>query len=243
MAKIRLDQELLNRQLVETKSKAQSLILLGKVKVNQKPILKAGFFVPPHAIIEIEEEFLYVSRGALKLLKAFEEFPLNAQNKTAIDIGSSTGGFTQVLLEKGASKVYAVDSGTNQLHYKLRTHKKVEVLEKTNARYLTKAQFNPLPLLAVIDVSFISLSLILPVVKNLQCAEVVALIKPQFEMGKEIKNFNGVVKTQEDRDKAIEKVKNYAIQNNFKVKGVVESPITGPKGNQEYLIYLSLILP
>jgi 23S rRNA (cytidine1920-2'-O)/16S rRNA (cytidine1409-2'-O)-methyltransferase len=241
LAKKRLDQILAEQGLVSSRTLAQSLIIQGQVLVNGEKVTKPGHRFSEDSIsIEIKKTFPYVSRGALKLKKALEVFSIDPRGRVAMDIGSSTGGFTDVLLKNGAAHVYAVDVGTNQLAYSLRSDSRVTVMEQTNARYLKRQMFAPLPDLAVTDVSFISLSLILPVIAHLGCRETVALIKPQFEVGKEIPGFDGVVRKDKDREKAVEKVKQYAMENGFLVKGVEKSPIQGPKGNVEYLIYLSL---
>jgi len=240
LSKKRLDILLTEQQLTDSRNKAQTLIMQGKVFVNGEKITKPGLQFKEDCEIHVKEEIPFVSRGAYKLEKALDTFSINPQGKTAVDIGSSTGGFTDLLLKRGASKVYAVDVGTNQLAYSLRIDPRVVVMENTNARFLKKTDFTPPPVLAVTDVSFISLSLILPVIKELNCLETIALIKPQFEIGREIKNFDGVVRKQEDREKAIEKVKAYALELDFKIQGIAESPIQGPKGNVEYLIYLKL---
>lgn len=239
MAKQRLDILLVEKGLAATRSQAQGMILQGLVQVNEEVISKAGHsFDPARDVITLKEVFPYVSRGALKLIKALDTFPLSVEGRVVLDIGSSTGGFTDVCLSRGARLVYAVDVGTNQLAYKLRQDKRVVALEKTNARYLEPSLFDPPPSLAVCDVSFISLKLIIPVVKKISIPDFVALIKPQFEVGKEIPGFDGVVKRDEERELAIVRVKEYAHDAGFVVSGLCESPITGPKGNVEYLIYL-----
>ncbi len=239
MSKKRIDVILFEKKYVDSRAKAQALIMSGNVIVNGEKVLKSGAkFDEENLKIEIKEIFPYVSRGALKLKSAMEYFDLFFNEKIAVDIGSSTGGFTDFMLQNGIKKVYAIDVGTNQLAYKIRMDDRVVVREKTNARYLEKSDFAPLPDIAVCDVSFISLKLIFPVVARLECKEFVALIKPQFEVGKDVNGFDGIVRRESDRLMAIEKVKTYALENGFKIIGITKSVIKGPKGNQEYLIYL-----
>lgn len=237
MEKLRLDELLVKLGLCESKSKANSLIMSGNVIVNGEVLTKPGKKYSLSSKIEIKEAFPYVSRGALKLKKAIEEFKPSIKDKVCIDIGCSTGGFTQVLLENGARKVYAVDVGVT-LDYKLRNDPRVFVMEKVNARYLKKDMFTDRIEFATVDVSFISLRYILPVIRLLSIPFAVLLIKPQFEVGDMIKGFDGVVRDDGFRMMAIDKVVGYALENGYERLGLVESPIKGPKGNVEYLLYI-----
>ena len=238
--KIRLDQLLTDRNLAETKSKAQSMIMAGQVFVNGKIITKSGNSFNENSKIKIKQLHPpWVSRGAFKLLKAIDHFKIDVRNKICLDIGSSTGGFTEVLFKNYAKKIYSVDVGTNQLHEKLKKEKKIISLENFNAKYLDNSVINEKINMLVCDVSFISLTKVIePSLKLLSNnAEIISLIKPQFET-KKINLKKGIVK-----DPLIhEQVCNY-VSNWFKktikaeVVGLVESPITGPKGNKEFLIY------
>ena len=241
--KQRLDQILVDRNLVISKSKAQAMIMAGQVYVEGKKIIKSGLNFKTNSLIEIKNLGpKWVSRGALKLIKAIENYKIEIKNKVCLDIGSSTGGFSQVLLQKKAKKIFAVDVGTNQLHEKLKKEKNIISIENFNARYLDEKIIPEKIDLIVCDVSFISLKkVIYPSLKLLsKNAEIIALIKPQFETQK-INLRKGVV-----RDNAIHKDICYGIGDWFskicaaKVIGIVQSPITGPKGNLEFLIYCRL---
>lgn len=240
MAKKRLDHLLVEQNLVESRSKAQALIMSGNVFVNEEKITKSGARFNEGVTLRVKEQFPYVSRGALKLEQALKDFSLDFKDLIVLDMGSSTGGFTDLVLQNGAKMVYAVDVGTNQLHYKLRSDERVCVMEQTNGRILELSHFEQIIDFAVCDVSFISLKLILPVFKRLNIKKAVVLIKPQFEVGKEIEGFDGVVKKEEHRELAINRVKSYAKESGYQVSGLSKSPIQGPKGNQEYLLYLLL---
>ena len=238
--KKRLDVILVDKGIVESREKAQALILSANVLVNEKPITKCGQQVDENVDIRIKEKIPYVSRGGLKLEKALEVFKVNPQGLVCIDVGSSTGGFTDVLLKRGAVKVFAVDVGTNQLAYTLRKDPRVISMEKVNARALKKEMFEAEIDLAVIDVSFISLTLILESVKSvLRNKQMVALVKPQFEVGESIDGFKGVVKEKEDMFNAIEKCIVFAETIGLYCKSACVSPIKGPKGNTEFFIYLT----
>jgi 23S rRNA (cytidine1920-2'-O)/16S rRNA (cytidine1409-2'-O)-methyltransferase len=242
--KKRLDILLVELGFFDTRAKSQANIMANNVLVNDEPITKVGTKIDIDSNIRIRNKLEYVSRGALKIKKAIDKFNINPQGKVCADIGSSTGGFTEVLLKNGAELVYAVDVGTNQLDYKLRINKKVKVMENTNARYLKKDYFNPLPKLVTIDVSFISLQLIFPSVLNIidEEGEIVALIKPQFEIGKEIKGFNGVVRSKKYHYLAIKNTINFLLNSNLhniKINDLTSSPIKGPKGNREYFLHLT----
>ncbi len=241
--KKRLDILLVELGFFDTRAKSQANIMANNVLVNDKPITKVGTKIDIDSSIRIRNKLEYVSRGALKINKAIEKFNIDPNGKICADIGSSTGGFTEILLKNGAELVYAVDVGTNQLDYRLRINDKVRVMENTNARYLVKENFEPLPEIITIDVSFISLKLIYPSVLNLikDKGEIISLIKPQFEIGKEIKGFNGVVKSKKYHYLAIKNIISYLLdlnQFNLYIKDLTPSPIKGPKGNTEFFLYI-----
>ena len=239
----RLDVVLVEQGYAESRQKAQAIIMSGIVYVDEKKVDKSGYAVPDGASVDVRGKTLkYVSRGGLKLEKAMQTFPIVLDGAVAMDCGASTGGFSDCMLQNGASRVYAVDVGYNQLAWKLRTDPRVICMERTNARYLTAEQIpEPLDFVSV-DVSFISLSLILPALRPLMkdSGQLVCLVKPQFEAGKEKVGKKGVV-----RDPAVhlEVVRNFyehAHQNDFSVCGMTFSPIRGPEGNIEYLGWLKV---
>lgn len=240
--KIRLDLYLTENGFFPTREKARVAIMEGNVFVNNQKEDKPGTMIKEDANVEYRGERLkYVSRGGLKLEKAAKVFNIDLNNKTCIDIGSSTGGFTDFMLQNGAKKVFAVDCGTNQLNYKLRTDDRVVTMENTNARYLKREDIGDdiIDFISV-DVSFISLTKILPVIKELlkENGESVLLIKPQFEAGKELVEKNGVVRDSTVHEEVIKSVIDFCIENNFTIKGLDFSPIKGPAGNIEYLLYI-----
>ena len=238
--KVRLDKCLFDRGLVDSREKAKALILSGNVLVNGLMVDKAGASVSSDDALSIKNKMPYVSRGGLKLEQAVKEFSLDLKDKTAMDVGASTGGFTDCMFQNGAKKVYAVDVGYGQFDWKLRNDERVVLFEKTNIRHLEKASV-PDPIdIVTIDVSFISLLKVLPNILNFLApsAEIIALIKPQFEAGRQEVGRGGVVKDENVRLAVIENVKAGAIALGLEVIGVTTSPITGPKGNVEYLIYL-----
>ena len=241
MAKKRLDVAVTELGLVESRQKAQAVIMAGQVYVNGQKADKAGFGVGPEDKIELRGKTLrYVSRGGLKLEKAMACWPITLNGKICADIGASTGGFTDCMLQNGASKVYAVDVGYNQLDYRLRTHPQVVCMERTNARYLTAEQIpEPLEFFSV-DVSFISLNLILPALRPLMAegGQSVCLVKPQFEAGKEKVGKKGVVRDPAVHLEVLEHFLDHAKNAGFFVKDITFSPIKGPEGNIEYLGYL-----
>ena len=240
--KKRLDLLLTERNLAPSREKAKALIMAGIVYVNGQKEDKAGASFPEEAVIEVRGSTLkYVSRGGLKLEKAVSEFGVKPEGKVCMDVGASTGGFTDCMLQNGAVKVYAVDVGHGQLDWKLRNDPRVVCLEKTNIRYTTREQVPEEIALSSIDVSFISLSKVLPAVKSLLAAdgEVVALIKPQFEAGREQVGKHGVVRDPAVHCSVIRAAAEYAAQNGFTVRGLTYSPIRGPEGNIEYLYDLS----
>lgn len=242
MAKKRLDVLLVEQGFIESRQKAQAMIMSGLVYVNGQKVDKSGTPTDENASIEVRGKALkYVSRGGLKLEKAMATFPIELNGKVSADIGASTGGFTDCMLQNGARKVYAVDVGYGQLAWSLRSDPRVICLERTNARYLTTEQI-PEPLdFASIDVSFISLKLILPALRPLMADEgqVVCLVKPQFEAGKEKVGKKGVVRDPEVHLEVLEHFLEHAAQANFHVAGLTYSPIRGPEGNIEYLGYLT----
>lgn len=235
--KKRLDVLLVERGLVESRERAQALILAGKVLVEGEVISKPGTFISPEAKVEIKESLPYVSRGGLKLEFALRAFGVDPRGKVAIDVGASTGGFTDCLLQHGAVRVYAVDVGYGQLAWKLRQDPRVVVLERTNIRYLESL---PEPVdLATIDVSFISLKLVLPPVLKLMKprAEILALIKPQFEAGREKVGKGGVVRDPRVHKEVLESLVEYAKGLGLSTLGLVPSPLLGPAGNVEFFAY------
>ncbi len=239
--KIRLDVALVEQGFATSREKAKALIMAGIVYVNNQKSDKAGNTVASDDIIEVRGETLkYVSRGGLKLEKAIDVFNISLENKICADIGASTGGFTDCMLQNGAIKVYSIDVGYGQLAWKLRTDERVINLERTNFRYVTKEQVPDELDFASVDVSFISLSLILPVMRTLlkDNGEAVCLIKPQFEAGKENVGKKGVVREKSVHIAVIEKIVNLIIDNNFTLLNLDFSPVKGPEGNIEYLCYI-----
>jgi len=239
--KLRLDAAVFDAGLAESREKAKALIMAGQIYVNNQKSDKPGTQVKADDVIEFRGEVpKYVSRGGLKLEKAMNSFSINLENKICADIGASTGGFTDCMLQNGAIKVYAVDVGYGQLAWKLRTDERVINLERTNFRYVTKNEIpDPLEFCSV-DVSFISLSIIIPVMKSLMAdnAEAVCLIKPQFEAGREKVGKKGVVRDPDVHIEVIEKIISVASREGFSVLNIDFSPIKGPEGNIEYLIYI-----
>ena len=241
MAKKRLDVMMTEQGLAESRQKAQAIIMAGQVYVNDQKVDKAGAPVAEDAKIEVRGKTLrYVSRGGLKLEKAMACWPITLTGAVCADIGASTGGFTDCMLQNGAEKVYAVDVGYNQLDWRLRTHPQVVCMERTNARYLTAEQIpQPLDFFSV-DVSFISLNLILPALRPLMRdgGYGVCLVKPQFEAGKEKVGKKGVVRDPQVHLEVLEHFLEHAANAGFAVKDITFSPIKGPEGNIEYLGYL-----
>jgi 23S rRNA (cytidine1920-2'-O)/16S rRNA (cytidine1409-2'-O)-methyltransferase len=243
MAKVRADQLLVDSGLAESRARAQALILAGLVFLGERKIDKAGQQVPDDAALEVKgRDHPWVSRGGIKLAHAIDHFALDVTGMIAIDVGSSTGGFTDVLLTKGAARVYAVDSGTNQLAWKLRSDPRVIVHEQTSARILTVGHI-PEPVdIIVCDASFISLAKVLerPMSFVRPGAHLVALIKPQFEAGREEVGKGGVVRDPAIHARVCEEVREWLTIQGWTVSGVTTSPITGPQGNVEFLIHASL---
>ena len=239
--KKRLDVLLVKRGLVGSRQQAKAVIMAGEVFVNGEREDKAGTtFDEKVDIIVKSNKQKYVSRGGFKLEKAINCWPIDLKDKICMDIGSSTGGFTDCMLQNGASKVYAVDVGTNQLAWSLRSNEKVVSMEKTNIRYLTSDQVNDKIQFASVDVSFISLSKILVPARELleEGAQMVCLIKPQFEAGREKVGKKGVVRDKKVHIEVIEQVMLFAYNNKFDILDINYSPIKGPEGNIEYLIYI-----
>jgi 23S rRNA (cytidine1920-2'-O)/16S rRNA (cytidine1409-2'-O)-methyltransferase len=236
--KQRLDLALVERGLVETRSKAQSLIMARRILVNGLYVDKAGATVTSEDEVVLEAlEHPWVGRGGMKLAHAVTHFGIDPAGKVCVDIGASTGGFTDVLLEHGATKVYAIDVGHGQLDVKLRNDPRVINREKTNARHLQPEDFEERIELVSIDVSFISLKHILPAVATFLDGDLLALIKPQFEVGRHEVGKGGIVRDEAQRAAVVASVTECARELGFDVKGVVDSPIKGAEGNVEYLMY------
>lgn len=271
MGKERLDKLLVTQRLVKTRNQAERLILAGEIYVNGEKISKSSKLIDPESKIEVRKRFPYVSRGGLKLEKAISFFNLEVKDKICLDVGASTGGFTDCLLKHGAKLVYALDVGYGQLDWSLRNNQRVVNIEKTNIRYFGKHELARIiehefsrisqtlnlpridagrltgqapytlhgffPDLATVDVSFISLEKVLPKVCELlkEKSKIIALIKPQFEAGRD-KVKKGVVKDKKNQEEVIEKIKKFMQNLGLEVYGVIPSPLKGPKGNIEYLI-------
>lgn len=239
--KTRLDVLMVERGLAESREKAKAIIMSGNVFVDGQREDKAGSSFPEKAVIEVKGNPLkYVSRGGLKLEKAMSHFDVTLSGKICMDVGASTGGFTDCMLQNGALKVYAVDVGNGQLAWKLRTDERVVCMEKTNIRYVTREHIEEPVEFASIDVAFISLTKVLEPVKALLTADgqVVALIKPQFEAGREQVGKKGVVRDKSVHLEVIERILAYAVSIGFEVLNLEFSPIKGPEGNIEYLVHL-----
>ena len=239
--KTRLDTLLVTKGLAQSRERAKALIMAGQVYVDNQKCDKAGMMLPDTAVPEVRGGGLkYVSRGGLKLEKAMKEFPIVLEGKTTMDIGASTGGFTDCMLQNGAKKVFAVDVGYGQFAWKLRNDPRVVNMERTNIRYVTHEDIGDYIDFASIDVSFISLRLVLPVVWNLlsPSGEVAELIKPQFEAGREQVGKKGVVRDINVHYSVVKNVLDFARETGFSAEGLSFSPIKGPEGNIEYLAYL-----
>lgn len=239
--KERLDVLLVNRGLAPSREKAKTMIMEGNVFVNNNREDKAGSMFPDDCIIEIHGNPLkYVSRGGLKLEKAMTHFGICLDGKVCMDIGASTGGFTDCMLQNGASKVYAVDVGYGQFAWKLRQDERVVCMEKTNIRYVTPEDIDDVLDFASVDVSFISLTKVLGPARELlkDNGQMVCLIKPQFEAGREKVGKKGVVRDKAVHEEVIEKIVTFALENGFSIHNLEYSPIKGPEGNIEYLVYI-----
>ncbi len=237
--KQRLDILLVEKNLVPSRSKAAAMIMAAEISVNDQIIDKPGMKVPIDAEITLKSKPKYVGRGGLKLEGALNTFNLNVQGKICADVGASTGGFTDCLLQKGAERVYAIDVGRGIIDYRLRVDKRVVLLENTNARYLEI--LDEAVNLVVIDVSFISLKLILPAVQNwlMPKANIITLIKPQFEAGKQNVGKGGIVRDSNIHKRVLHDIATFSEDKGFDVVDLMKSPITGQKGNVEYLAWMS----
>ncbi len=238
--KERLDLLLVARGLAETRARAQWLIRQGRVLCAGQPCLRPGDTFPQEIPLEVTEPMPYVSRGGLKLARALDAFAISVQGKTVLDVGASTGGFTDCLLQHGAARVFAVDVGREQLHPRLRADPRVVSLEETDIRDLTTLPGGVLADLAVVDVSFISLRLVLPALLHLLKADgqVIALVKPQFEGGPGAVGKSGIVRSEKDRRRAVEEVMATAEEMGLRVAGVTEAPKSAERGNAEYLVHM-----
>ena len=239
--KERLDKVIKQRRLIRSRSRAQRMIAAGRITVNGKIVLRPGHPIDPEARIEIISREPFVSRGGEKLAAALHTFDVDPTGECCLDIGSSTGGFTDCLLQHGANRVHSVDVGHDQLDARLRNHPRVIVHEGINARYLVPQDIGEPVDLVTIDVSFISLKLVLPPLTDILVpdGEIIALVKPQFEVGKKLLPSDGVVKSEDDRNAALTNVREF-IDNEmpWKVMATMQSPIVGEKGNIEFLIHL-----
>jgi 23S rRNA (cytidine1920-2'-O)/16S rRNA (cytidine1409-2'-O)-methyltransferase len=245
--KTRLDKLLVDRGLAASRERAQSMILAGRVLVNDQKLEKAGVQIADDAAIRLlGQDLKYVSRGGLKLEHALDHWKIGVRGGVCLDIGASTGGFTDCLLQHGAARVIAVDTGYGQMDYKLRQDARVRLLEKTNARYLTRRAVGDLADLIVVDVSFISATLVLPAVlaaafpesfEERQGRQIVVLVKPQFEAGRESVGKRGIVRDPEAQSAAVERVRTTVISLGVGQTDSIESPILGAEGNREFLLY------
>jgi 23S rRNA (cytidine1920-2'-O)/16S rRNA (cytidine1409-2'-O)-methyltransferase len=245
--KTRLDKLLLERGLTASRERAQALILAGKVLVNGQKVEKAGASIDTDSEVRLlGEDLKYVSRGGLKLEKAIEHWKIEVAGKTCLDVGASTGGFTDCLLQHGAAHVIAVDTGHGQIDFRLRQDPRVRLLEKTNARYLTREQVGVLVELVVMDVSFISATLVLPAViaaafphasSDRHGRQAMVLVKPQFEAGREHVGKGGIVRDEAVQKAAVEKVRQALLDLGAATIEVIESPILGAEGNREFLLH------
>lgn len=236
--KERLDTLMVSRGLVQSRSRGQTLIMAGEVQVNGEKAVKPSTLVPVDARIEIISPLPYVSRGGIKLAGALDAFALEVTDRTCADVGACTGGFTDVLLQRGASRIYAIDVGYGQLHWKLRQDERVVILERTNARHLQSLP--ELVDIVSIDVSFISLRLVLPSVKKWldDRGEIVALIKPQFEAGRASVGKGGIVRDPDIHRQVLSGILNWSIDNELAPLGLIRSPIAGSDGNVEFFAWL-----
>ncbi|MGA7220552.1 MAG: TlyA family RNA methyltransferase [Candidatus Sulfotelmatobacter sp.] len=245
--KLRLDKLLVDRGLASSRERAQSLVLAGKVLVNDQKIEKAGTQVDEEAALRmLGEDLKYVSRGGLKLERALENWGIDVTQKVCLDVGASTGGFTDCLLQRGASRVIAIDTGYGQMDFKLRQDPRVRLLEKVNARYLTREALGEIVDVIVIDVAFISATLVLPAVVKAafplderQGRQLIVLVKPQFEAGREFVGKGGIVRDEAVQLAAVEKVKKTLLDLECPRMDVIESPILGAEGNREFLLWAS----
>ncbi len=240
MSRSRLDQLIVQRGLAESREKAQRMVMAGQVLADGYPALKPGHLYADDAIIRLMSAERFVSRGGEKLQAVFDHFGLDVTGRICMDVGASTGGFTDCLLQHGAQRVYAIDVGKGQLHWKLRNDPRVVVMEQVNARYLVAADLPEIPSVAVTDVSFISLTIILPPVTLIlpSGSFIAALIKPQFEAGREQVGKGGVVRDEKIRQEVVDRICSFcSTRLGLEKLGLCESPLRGPAGNVEYLSY------
>lgn len=247
LEKTRVDKLLVERGLATTRQRAQALLIAGKVLINEQKVEKSGELVEANAEIRLlDDQLKYVGRGGLKLEHALEHWKIDVEGKICMDVGASTGGFTDCLLQHGAKKVIAVDTGHGQIDFKLRQDPRVRLLEKTNARYLTREQVEEAVHLIVIDVSFISATLVLPAVisasfpqepRERTGRQLIVLVKPQFEAGRDIVGKGGIVKDPSAHRLAVERVEKSVKDLGAKTFDVIDSPILGAEGNKEFLLY------
>jgi 23S rRNA (cytidine1920-2'-O)/16S rRNA (cytidine1409-2'-O)-methyltransferase len=237
--KQRIDKLLIDRGLVPSRERAQAMVLAGRVLVNEQKVLKPGTIVESEAAIRLlGDDPRYVSRGGLKMEKALQHWQIEPAGKTCLDVGASTGGFTDCLLQHGASKVIAIDTGYGQIDMKLRQDPRVVLREKLNARFLKAEDVGETIALAAMDVSFISATLVLPaVVAAARPGEIVVLVKPQFEVGREKVGKGGIVRDEAAQLAAVKKVSDSLTALNYKVREPIDSPILGAEGNREFLLY------
>lgn len=239
--KERIDKLMVERQLAGSRERARALIMAGRVLVDECPVDKVGTKIDSAAAIRVKgEDIPFVSRGGLKLAEALTSFNVDVRGRVALDVGASTGGFTDCLLQNGAARVFAVDVGYGQLAWQLREDARVVNLERTNIRHLKAEQLDAVPDLAVIDASFISLEKVLPSTLSLlkPGSDILALIKPQFEVGKGQVGKGGVVRDPHQHEQVLVRIKDLAAELGCRVLGVCDSPVLGPKGNREFLIHL-----
>jgi 23S rRNA (cytidine1920-2'-O)/16S rRNA (cytidine1409-2'-O)-methyltransferase len=238
MAKQRLDNILVARELTETITRAQALIMAGKVTVNDKVISKPGTLIDGSASVSLKEQPQYVSRGGLKLAHALDEFKMDVSSLTVMDIGASTGGFTDCLLQHGAGKVYALDVGYGQIDYKLRQDHRVIVMDRTNARH--PFQLPDKADMATIDVSFISVTKIIPAITTQlkPLSNIIVLLKPQFEAERSEIGKGGIIKDTHIHTLVIARFVNWIVENNFRFRGLTTSPVLGAEGNREFLVLI-----
>ena len=244
--KLRLDKLLVDRGLVPSRERAQALILAGKVLVDDQKVEKAGLSVQPDCAVRLlGEDLRYVSRGGLKLERALQHWSVDITGKICLDVGASTGGFTDCLLQHGAARVIAVDTGYGQMHLRLREDPRVRLIEKTNARYLTRPVINEFVDLIVMDVSFISATTVLPAVVGAVFPEgaaersgrtLIVLVKPQFEVGRELVGKGGIVRDQAAQLAALEKIRQRCVSLGCVSTDAIDSPILGAEGNREFLL-------
>jgi 23S rRNA (cytidine1920-2'-O)/16S rRNA (cytidine1409-2'-O)-methyltransferase len=240
--RVRIDRLLVERGLVESREKAARLLLAGEVLVDGQRVDKAGALIPADADIELKGRLPYVSRGGEKLVHALDRFQIKIEGRICVDVGASTGGFTDCLLQRGAAMVYAVDVGTGQLDDRLRRDRRVVVMEHMNARTLDPRLFGDQPTLAVVDVSFISLEKVLPAVFHVlgPKSEVISLVKPQFEVGRDQVGKGGVVRDPALHRSVVQRVARFSVLRGWHALGCTASPLRGPKGNREFFLHLSV---